>query len=366
MKILWFTWKDRTHPLAGGAEVVNEELGKRLAADGHEVIYIVGGYKGGAAEEVIDGYKVVRLGNRYTVYWKAFRYYQKHLKDWADLVIDEVNTVPFFCKLYVKERNILFVHMLCRIIWFYEMRFPLSLVGYLIEPLYLRLLNDRKVITVSNSTKKDMMRHGFKAVNIDIISEGIEIEPLKELPPLSDKFPNPTLLSLGAMRPMKRTLDQIKAFELAKKNIPNLKLVIAGDSNGKYGHKVLKKIAASPYVEDIHYKGKVSKDEKNLLLRKCHAILVTSVKEGWGLVVTEANAQGTPAIVYDVDGLRDSVKNEVTGYIAYESTPQSLKNKVELAKLFDNSLRNLAIQDSKRYNFMQCYQDFITIVKSNI
>ena len=39
MKILWLTWKDKKNPLAGGAEVVNEELAKRLIADGNEVIF---------------------------------------------------------------------------------------------------------------------------------------------------------------------------------------------------------------------------------------------------------------------------------------------------------------------------------------
>jgi len=42
---------------------------------------------------------------------------------------------------------------------------------------------------------------------------------------------------------------------------------------------------------------------------------MTSVREGWGLVVTEANACGTPAIVYDVPGLRDAVIHERTGLV---------------------------------------------------
>ncbi len=77
MKILWFTWKDRKNPLAGGAEVVNEELAKRLARNGHEVIFLVGGFNGGQKEEIIDGYKIIRLGNRWTVYWRAYGYYKK-------------------------------------------------------------------------------------------------------------------------------------------------------------------------------------------------------------------------------------------------------------------------------------------------
>lgn len=122
--------------------MVNEEIAKRLARDGHEVIFLVGGFKGCALEETIDGYKVVRLGNRWSVYWKAWRYYKKNLRGWADLVIDEVNTMPFFCKFYVREKNILFVHQLCREIWFYEMAFPLNVLGYALEPIYLWLLRD--------------------------------------------------------------------------------------------------------------------------------------------------------------------------------------------------------------------------------
>src|SRR5260370_30061312 len=50
-----------------------------------------------------------------------------------------------------------------------------------------------------------------------------------------------------------------------------------------------------------------------------HVLLMTSVREGWGLVVSEANACGTPAIVYDVPGLRDSVIHDQTGLIVQPS-----------------------------------------------
>lgn len=84
------------HPQAGGAEFINEEIVKRLAADGHEVTLLVGGFKDCLGEEVRDGYKIIRLGNRFSLYWLAFRYYRKYLTGWSDLVIDEMNTIPFF------------------------------------------------------------------------------------------------------------------------------------------------------------------------------------------------------------------------------------------------------------------------------
>ena len=366
MKLLWFTWKDLSHPHAGGAERVNEEIAKRLACDGHEVILLVGGFKGGAPDVHRDGYRIIRLGNRYTVYWYAYQHYKKYLKGWADLVIDEMNTIPFFCKYYVAEKNILFVHQLCREIWFYQMPYPVNIAGYLFEPLYLRLLSDRDVITVSESTRRDLERYGFHASNIQIISEGITLNPIEHLAQLS-KFPDPTLLSLGAIRPMKRTVDQIKAFEIAKIKIPDLKLIIAGTAVGRYGQKVLGLIRNSPNAKDIRYAGAVSEEEKARLMAKSHLLLVTSIKEGWGLVVTEANSQGTPAIVYDVDGLRDSVRNKQTGYVAQKNTPNSLADAVLLS--YSNTqayeiLRSQAHSWSRKITFNQCHTDFLLVIKS--
>jgi glycosyltransferase involved in cell wall biosynthesis len=367
MKLLWFTWKDLSHPQAGGAERVNEEIAKRLARDGHEVIMLVAGFPGAGEEEIRNGYKIVRLGNRYTVYWHAYRYYKNYLQGWADLVIDEMNTIPFFCKYYVTERNILFVYQLCREIWFYQMPYPVNIAGYLFEPLYLRLLSDRDVITISESTRRDLARYGFNTNNIQIISVGITLNPVEHLAQLS-KFPDPTLLSLGAIRPMKRTVDQIKAFEIAKRKIPDLKLIIAGTAVGRYGQKVLGLIRSSPNAKDIQYAGAVSEEEKARLMAKSHLLLVTSIKEGWGLVVTEANSQGTPAIVYDVDGLRDSVRNKQTGHVTQKNTPNLLADAVLLSysntQAYEN-LRSQAHSWSRKINFNQCYTDFLMVIKSH-
>ncbi len=363
MKVLWLTWKDRKNPLAGGAEVVNEELAKRLAADGHEVIFLVGGFTGGEAEEMRDGFKIVRVGSRFSVYWHAYKYYKKHLSAWPDLVIDEVNTIPFFSKFYAKQKNLLFVHQLCREIWFYEMFFPLSIIGYVIEPIYLWLLRDREVITVSESTKKDLIRFGFKAEKIHIISEGIEIEPLADLN-LVQKFPHPTVLALGTIRAMKRTDHIVRAFEIAKAAIPDLELVVAGKAEGKYGEKVLKMLKDSSYASSIKYLGPVSKEKKIELLQKSHVLAVTSIKEGWGLVVTEAGSQGTPAVVYDVDGLRDSVRDEKTGIVCRKNTPQKLA--VGISNVLKSDTYSQYCERTwnlnKKITFSKSYEDFLNII----
>ncbi|HUS50755.1 MAG TPA: glycosyltransferase family 4 protein [Candidatus Paceibacterota bacterium] len=372
MEILIFNWKDRKNPLAGGAEIVTEELLKRLVKNGHRPTLLTSKFKGCQNKEIIDGYEIIRVGGRWTVYWQAYRYYKGYLRGKFDLVIDEINTIPFFAKFYAKEKNILFIHQLCREIWFYQIFFPLSLIGYLIEPIYLWLLRDRKVIAVSESTRNDLLKYGFKKENIYIISEGIEIEPLKELPEIEEiKEKEPTILFLGVIRAMKRPDQVIKAFELAKKGIKNLKLWIAGGGDDKYHKKVMRLINNSQYKKDITCLGKVENEEKISLLQKTHLLCVTSVKEGWGLVVIEANSQGTPAIVYNVDGLRDSVKNNETGLICQQNTSENLaKNIIKLLNDREKyqNLRINAWQWSKEINFERSYNDFLNAIngKENV
>jgi glycosyltransferase involved in cell wall biosynthesis len=441
MNYVWFTWKDPKHPEAGGAELVNDELAKRLVADGHQVKFICGGFKDCKSTSMINGYEVIRVGNRFTLYWQAYRYYESNLADWADIVIEEINTIPFFTKLYInpslrgakrrgnpessasdtglprffearndkdtgiqpvgqteshsdcnsKEdtKHFLFIHQLAREIWFYQMFFPLNLIGYLLEPLYLRFLNDSKVITVSNSTKQDLIDNGFKKENIHIISEGICLTPVESLchselqrripshntqsgdflnniKKESCKYENPTILSFGSVRPMKRTLDIVEAFEIAKAEIPALRLKIAGDVSGDYGERLKKYISRSKYKEDIEILGRVDDNTKTELMKRSQVLAVTSVKEGWGIVVTEAASQGTPAVVYNVDGLRDSVRHDETGLICKFNQPDYLAlNIINILsdEINYERLRQNAWEWSREINFDKSYEDFIRVMK---
>lgn len=386
MNILWLTWKDRANPNAGGAEIVAEELGKRLVADGHQLVFLTASFKNAkhrefkelppppphrisaleAAQEPVEtnkekpGFWIIRVGNRVTVFREACKYFRKHLSDWPDIIIEEVNTFPFFSNLYTKKKRVLFFHMLCREIWWHEIFFPASLVGFIIEPIYLRLLGKPTVITVSESSKKDLAKHGLKPQNTHIISEGIEITPVESLDQV-DKFEDPTILALGSIRSMKKTLEIVQAFELAKKEIPNLKLIVAGSHENGYAKRVLAYINTSPYRSSIEVLGRVTIDHKIHLMRQAHLILVTSIKEGWGLIVTEAASQGTPAVVYNVDGLRDSVKDKVTGIICQTNSPDSLAHEVvdllHDQELYDKLQRN-AWEWSKEITFDNSYKDF--------
>lgn len=364
MNILWLGWKDFTHPERGGAEVVLQELIIRQLADGHSVTLLTASYPNAKAEETLEnGLHVIRIGtNRYLHSVQALWFYLRHLRGKFDLIIETVNTAPYFSLLFRgKAKGLAFYHQLARDVWFFETKAPLSHLGFfLIEPLATWLLSRAKtpLVTVSESSKQDLARFGWGPKRTRIISEGICFEPLKKLSEVK-KFDQPTILSLGAIRGMKRTLDQIRAFEIAKKTIPNLQMKIAGDASGDYGQEVLGEIAQSPYRKDIEYLGRVTELQKKTLMQQAHLITVTSIKEGWGLIVTEAASQGTPAIVYDADGLRDSVRSHETGMVVSPSperlaaaTVFSLRNKARY-----QAMQRAAWELSKRITFDKSYSD---------
>ncbi|HEY6736841.1 MAG TPA: glycosyltransferase family 4 protein [Candidatus Saccharimonadia bacterium] len=366
MNIVWMSWKDREHPRAGGAEVVAEELAARLVAAGHTVTLLTSGFPGAAPTASRRGVAIIRTGGRFTTYFTTWRYFRQHRAELAaDLVIDECNTMPYFAAWYAQVPTALFFHMLCRQIWFYEFPSVLAQLGYLAEPVYLRLLKRRQLtITVSQSTKADLLRHGFRAADIRVIAEGTHVKPV---PSLGRQFSRPTVLSHGSVRPMKRTLDQVKAFEIAKSTIPTLQLVISGDLSGRYGQRLRRYVAASPYAPDIQLLGRTTDAEKIQLMRQCHAIAVTSVKEGWGLIVTEAASQGCPAVVYNVDGLRDAVRGGQTGLIVQRNTPAGLA--AALIELLSDEARYAALRRaawdwSHELTFDQAYADFVAALRS--
>jgi glycosyltransferase involved in cell wall biosynthesis len=366
MNILWLSWKDNKHPQAGGAELVSTEIRKRLIKDGHSVRLITAKPENSLELETIDGVEIHRAGGRFSVYLKSFGLYRQKMTGWADLVIDEMNTIPFLGYRYEKSNtnSVLLTYQLAREVWFHQMIFPLSLIGYVFEPLYLKFISRKYRVTVteSESTRQDLVTHGFDPDSVKTFRVGMKIKPLDRLP---SKPRLDTVLYLGAVRPMKQTLHVVKAFELARLERPDLKLSIVGDFSGKYGEKVFAYANKSRHSEAIKFHGRVSDDEKHNLVQSAGVIAITSVKEGWGLIATEAASQGVPAVGYATDGLRDSIIDGKTGLLVKPGDYRELAKK--LVSMLANPkqserMRQAGLDYSRQFTFDNSYADFVSCI----
>jgi Glycosyltransferase len=213
------------NPEMGGAEVFTREIIKRLSMAGHEITLFTSEFKGSKKEETIDNIRIVRDGGKFSVYQKAKDFYKNHHENY-DIVIDEINTRPFFTPKFVnnKEKIFAIIHQLAREYWFYETPFPISYIGYyFLESMWLKNYINIPTITVSKSTEKDLANLGFK--KIYIIPEGINLKPLETIP---EKEKEPTIIYLGRLKRAKRPDHALKAFKIVKRKIPKAKLWIVG------------------------------------------------------------------------------------------------------------------------------------------
>lgn len=168
-------------------------------------------------------------------------------------------------------------------------------------------------LALSDSTKADVEELGFKRVFV--VPPGLNITPLSNV---KEKEANPTIVFIGRLKKAKLPHHALEAFSIIKREIRNAKMWIIGDGYFR------KKLESSFESKDVTFYGYIPNEEKYDLLSRAHIILVPAVREGWGLVVTEANAMGTPAIGYDVPGIRDSIKHGKTGITITEKTPTAM------------------------------------------
>jgi glycosyltransferase involved in cell wall biosynthesis len=314
---------------------VTHEVAKRLVAGGDYVEWFASLFPGALAKEELDGVHIIRGGHQWTVHWRAFRHYRGKLRGHFDAVIDQVNTVPFFTPLWADVPKFMFIHQLAREVWWYESPFPVNVMGYLCEPFYLRTYRRTPVLTVSRSTKDDLRRLAFSGP-ISVIPEGVAPVTLPQL----TKESNPTFIYVGRISPSKRVDDLIKAFSLFRA-LSSGQFWIVGSGSSKYLQSLLNLRSRLGLTHDVHFLGRVSNEEKYSLMARAHALILASAREGWGLVVTEANACGTPAVVYDVPGLRDSVLHDQTGILVSPS-PKALAAGMHQLCRDTNSYQRLA------------------------
>jgi len=348
MNILVFNWRDIKNPSAGGAEKYIHEIFKRLSNKSNKITLLTSAFKGCRKKEIIDGIKVIRIGGRYSVYLKARKYYQKYLsKNNYDLIIDSINTIPFFTPDFIKDKNIIsIIYQLAREFWFYETKFPINLVGYhLLENWWLKRYTNIPVITISDSTKEDLASLGFKSIYI--VPIGLSVEPLEKLKARNKDI----LLFIGRLTKAKKPFDIIKAFSLVAGKFPDSELLIMG--RGYLEQRLRKYCKVLGCDSKVKFLGFLSEEDKTKIIRKAKLLLVAGVREGWGMTVTEANASGIPAIGYNIPGIRDAIIDGKTGLLS-DPNPILMAEKIievlECPNLY-NRLTINALEYSKRFSW---------------
>ena len=265
-------------------------------------------YGDAPSDETRGGVRFRRSGTQLTVHWEAFRRYRNDRR--FDCVVEEINTIPFFTPLYLRAPKAAFFCQLAREVWHYEAPVPLRSFGYLAEPIYLKAYRNLPLITISPSSATSLHELGMRGSTY-VIPIAVDEEPVAQA--AIDPAPCDAIV-IGRLTPSKRIEECIDAAQSLVASGWQGTLHIVGDGRPDYVRALEAHARALP-PHRVIFHGRVSDARRRALLMQSAVLWATSVREGWGLVVTEAARCGKPAVVYDVPGLRDAVVDGVTGYV---------------------------------------------------
>lgn len=320
MNILILNWRDVSHPKSGGAEHVTMEHAKAWVKAGHSVTWLTSHYDRAKVESIVDGVNFVRRAGSLTIYLYAPLYLLMNAHSF-DVIVDEAHGFPFFSPIFTKKPVVMFIHEIAGEIWDYMFSFPKNAVGKLLERWYFRVYKNCLFWTDAPSTVKEISQHGIPlnqcvAIPCPIISD---ITP-RPIP----KETTPVYLFVSRVVRMKGIEEVIKAFSFIARQQHDARLWIIGGGERGYIQELKQMLKEYGVAHAVTFFGVVSEQMKYRLMAKANIFLHASVKEGWGLVVLEAASVGTPAVVYNVSGLKDVVKDGESGIVLKENSPREM------------------------------------------
>ncbi len=326
MNILALNWQDLKNPLSGGAEVHLEELLRRLSSMGHQVTLFCSNYAGGAPEETVEGVRIVRRGSRFDFNFVAPFHLRRLVKQESfDILLEDINKIPFYTPLYLNIPTLVVIPHLFATTVFQEINFILGSYIYCAERPMATVYRRRKFNVISESTAADLKERGIPEKNITVVHCGIDNSTYFHDPAI-EKYETPTIIYLGRLKKYKCVQHLISSLQLLRQTVPKARLMIVGA--GDY-MEALKSHTASLGLEDcVEFTGFVDSADKVERLRRAHVCVCPSTKEGWGLTNIEANACGTVVVAANVAGLRDSVRDNESGFLYPHGDIEALTEKI--------------------------------------
>jgi glycosyltransferase involved in cell wall biosynthesis len=193
-------------------------------------------------------------------------------------------------------------------------------VGRIIERLTMRLPDG--IVAISQKTRIDLIKRGkVRSERIDVIPVGIDLERIVKIAPAREST---DVLFAGRLIHEKRVDLLLNAIAVAKKEIPTITCAIIGDGPER---GLLEDLAVKLGVEEnVSFTGFVDQDGLTAYMKASKVFVLPSIREGFGLVIVEANACGLPVISirHDMSAVRELVEDGVNGFLVNDISSREI------------------------------------------
>ena len=359
--VLVLNWRDLTHPEGGGSELYVESVAKRLVAQGDRVTMFCAAHPGAPREEVRDGIAIVRRGGRKTVYlWAAFLMVLGRFGR-RGLVVEVHNGVPFLSRLFTRRRVVVLVHHVHREQWPVLFGPRQARIGWWLESWVAPRVNRGcDYVAVSDVTRDELVELGIARDRIRVVHNGTS----PALPTTASRASVPTIAILGRVVPHKRIELVLDAAAALRKDLPDLRVEVAGDG---YWMPWVKEHVQALGIEDmVVLHGRVSEQDKADLLARAWVHAVPSIKEGWGLSVVEAGTHSTPSVAFrHAGGLAESILDGQTGLLVDDVDGLAPALKVLLTdQAWRGLLGEAARRHAQKFTWERTASDFSAVLQA--
>jgi glycosyltransferase involved in cell wall biosynthesis len=310
--VIFLVWRDTSHPDGGGSEVYVEHMARWMAARGHQVTIVCSAHANAPDDEIREGVTFRRRGRWLSVYPRGLAFLLSRAGRQADVVVDVHNGIPFGASLVRPRRTIVLVHHVHREQW--RIIYPglRGHVGWWIESwLAPKLYRKTPYVTVSESSREDLVKLGVDRDRISVVCNGIDVPHPSRLLPRAE---TPRICVLGRLVPHKQVEHALHVVAVLRDRIPELQLDVVGA--GWWSDRLTDTARSLGVTDRVTFHGFLPEQERDAILDASWLLMVPSVKEGWGIAIMEAAARAVPAIAYrSAGGVTESILEGETGLL---------------------------------------------------
>lgn len=304
-------WRDLDDVEAGGSEVHAHNIASLWAQAGIEVMHRTSFAAGHPAHVRRSGYAVVRKAGRYMVFPRSVAAEIAGRNGHRDGLIEIWNGVPFMSPLWCRGPHAVWLHHVHGPMW--EMSLPpgLAKAGRILEEkIAPRFYRSTPIVTLSDSSRDELIAEmGFSDDQITVVHPGVD----QRFVPGAGKTRHPHVMAVARLVPVKNFARLIRIMVRVRAAVPDAYLSIVGDG---YEREQLNDLIGELDAHDyIRLLGHLDDDDVMDLYQSAWVVASTSIREGWGMTITEAAASGTPCVATRIAGHLDATVDGVAGLL---------------------------------------------------
>lgn len=318
LQILAVNRLDWSHPAAGGGEIHFREVLSRLVDRGHEVTLICSRYPDALDETELEGVRILYRGLSSSTDRRVNQQFivqsvRRELRR-GDYDVVYRNEYVFPYLYFPKGAPVVSIIQLVHLDALEEiLPWPLGSIIQAVEQYNFREISQNQIVTVSKSIRDVLVNRGLDSNRISVVYNGVDERILNQ--PI-EEFDRPTLLFLSNLE-QRKGVDMLPEIHQQLLTDQDVRLIVAG-GDGNRREPIAEYCSNEKLAE---FRGYVSDEEKARLMNNSHVFILPTAQEGYGMVIDEANAGGTPVVATDVLGVRDAITDGYNGYLVPRSIP---------------------------------------------